>query len=825
MGTHKLKVLILGTHAKILDVMAGEFIPGGVRITYVRSAGEMAQFIAAEAFDGIFLDMQDCREDSHACLQFMVENPQPKPALIFGYGDSCVPANLVQSALSKGMHQWLPWISTSPDLFRIQLAGTLQLMLRHRQLQARLDEAVVARQAAEAASRSKSDFLAAMSHEIRTPMNGVIAMTGLMLETSLSHDQRSYLDTIYNSSESLLNIINDILDFSKIEAGKMELEKNPFDLRSCIEDTTDLLSAKSFEKQIELIQDVDPAIPSEISGDEQRLRQILVNMVGNALKFTEQGEVQIRVKCLPPQPNASAMEPNQALTLHFAIQDSGIGISPERLAKLFQPFTQAESSTARKYGGTGLGLAISRKLVELMGGKMWVESTQGKGSTFHFTIQTQSRPNNTPPAFLARNHRLADLRILIINQNPASRSFVSRMCQLWGMVPVAPDSSLDALETLRKGEPIDLVLIDIQCPGQDGIHIAREIHKIPSAAIIPIILVTPLGKGRNVPQQAHLAFGHTLPKPLKPSQLHALLEKVVLNPQSATKPAPLLQAASKLTDKYPFQILVVDDNTINQRVAARILQQLGYKADVAGNGREALEALDAKPYNLILMDVMMPEMDGLEATQLIRQRQMDPGRKNYQARMVIVAVTAHAMQGDREKCMASGMDDYLSKPVRPKDVREMLEKWGEKIAPTSLVSDIPAPVPPKPAVEESAPSPVDMERLLDLTDGSNDNLRELTEMYLKQTTQQMEQMHQAVMAGEHDKLRRVAHSCAGSSATLGMTRLVPLLRDLEKMGLEGNLTRAADCLSLAASEYHQIQLFIKARPEFASVSTESLITA
>jgi CheY-like chemotaxis protein/HPt (histidine-containing phosphotransfer) domain-containing protein len=373
---------------------------------------------------------------------------------------------------------------------------------------------------------------------------------------------------------------------------------------------------------------------------------------------------------------------------------------------------------------------------------------------------------------------------------------------------------------LRQGTGFDLALIDVQSPGQDDVRIATEIHKIPSAAIMPVVLLTPLGKGKISPQIPQIIFANVVQKPVKPAQLFLALERAVLNPQVSQRPVEPPKASKTLAETMPLRILVVDDNTINQRVAVRILQQLGYQPEVAGNGREALDALDGKPFDFILMDVMMPEIDGLEATRLLRKRQTNPAYRNYQARIIVVAVTAHAMQGDREKCLAAGMDDYLSKPVRPKDVREMIERWGGKVvAPVSPLA--PPELPPAP-VEAIT---VDMERLLDLTDGSPDSLRELVEMFLKQTNKQFEQMRSAIGANEGDALRRLAHSCAGASATLGMTQMVPRLRELEKLGSAGTLTDAETKLTTAMEEYQRVQEFIKTRPEFSNVRTEDLMPA
>ena len=815
----KFQVLLLGSDAKLLDAISLAVKPAGGNVGFAASHGESLRSIQNQPPDLLLLDLKSAGVDCLNLLRQFKEFPPVKPIFTIALAPDTSDSATVIEALDLGVNEFIRGPLENGAVFRAQLNGALQLKRRLDEFAQRQLEHVEARRAAEANSRAKSDFLAAMSHEIRTPMNGVIAMTGLMLETPLTQDQRGYLDTIYNSSESLLKIINDILDFSKIEAGKMDLETRPFELRSCIEETLDLLASRALEKQLDLVYEVDDQIPALVEGDEQRFRQVLVNLLGNALKFTEHGDVFVKVGKLAMPPGQA--EKSSALTLHFAVRDTGIGVTPERLARLFRPFTQADVSTARKYGGTGLGLAISRKLVELMGGKMWAESVPGTGSTFHFTAIVRVQPEATPPLHAAKLPSLADLKILILNENLTSRSQLFKQCQNWGMLPQAVEKPAEALELLRQGTEFDLALIDMHLQGTDGASVAAEIQKIPTASMMPMVLLTSLGKKKSSTDNVRLVFANTVHKPVKPAELCVALERALLNPQLCPRsPEPPIVAAV-LAEKLPLHILVVDDNIINQRVAVRILQQLGYQPDVAGNGREALDAIDGKPYDLVLMDVMMPEMDGLEATRILRKRQTNLAHKNYQARIIVIAVTAHAMQGDREKCLASGMDDYLSKPVRPKDVRDMIERWGGKI--TVEAQTAPMTVAPAPAAP--AGPAVDMDRLLDLTDGNNDSLRELIDMYLKQTNKQFEQMQSDIQAGDADALRRVTHSCAGSSATLGMTHLVPSLREMEKLGAAGTVAGASEILEAAMIEYQRVKEFLKTRAELAAIVAENLIPA
>ena len=855
------QVLVVSTDSTLPEMLANSIQAGNIILHLAQSPLETLALMRETVMDLVLIDLTTRDNSGLEIMRLLHRNP---PTYYFPIIGITVPGDAARQlkAFDLGAVECI----TQPldAVFPVRLAAHLNakhLRDETNERQSKLSEALVQ---AESNARAKSEFLAAMSHEIRTPMNGVIAMVSLLLETPLTHEQRGYLETINTSSESLLTIINDILDFSKIEAGKMLLDPRPFDLRTCVDETLDLLSARAVEKNLDLVSEVDDAIPTEVVGDSQRLRQVLANLLSNAIKFTETGHIRVKVRLLGVKPASN--QAHSQMQLHFSVQDTGIGIQPDRLSRLFQPFTQADASTSRHYGGTGLGLAISKRLIEMMGGKMWAESIPGDGSTFHCVVTVQADLQAAPFPLAVRQPRLADLRILIIDDNLAVRENLASTLTKWGMIPQMVESGFVAREALRRGDQFDVAIIDSQMPGMDGMALASEIHKLSTAAMMPLVVLLPIGVRADAAQNAHIPFAHTVNKPVKTTQLCEVLTRALLSPKAVPRQPVKPKEEQSLAERLPLRILLCDDNAINQKVASRILAQLGYKPDLAGNGCEALNALDKTIYDLIFMDVMMPEMDGLEATHNIRQRQKKGIHPNYQHRIIIIAMTAQAMQGDRERCLESGMDDYLAKPIKPKDIRDALERWATQLPPEVAPAALPPPPepleipviqsnyslpvipseesgsvqyytppdlpedqnPPPPvtpapqvittaAAVASGPPPGGMERLNDLTDGSADSMRDLIELYYRQTFQQLTQLEMAIQQGNAAEVRRITHSCAGASATLGMVRLVPLLRAMEKQGMSGSLYDVPNLFKKALTEFKQIQIFLASQPGLNSI--------
>jgi len=573
------------------------------------------------------------------------------------------------------------WVSTraarlqSREGQRPVFVGTVDDITDRKRLE---EELAHGRDEALEMARLKSEFLSNMSHEIRTPLNGIIGMTGLLLDSRLNDEQREFADTVRSSGDALLTIVNDILDFSKIAAGKLVFEEMDFDLLATAESTIQLLADQAHKKKVELALSIDPAVPLALRGDPGRLRQVLTNLVGNAIKFTPQGEVVLSI--------SAESVASDAAQLRFQVRDTGIGISPEAQRRLFQPFSQADNSTSRKYGGTGLGLAISMQLVEAMGGKIAIESELGKGATFHFTVTLgRSAESVTRPP---RRETLKGLRALIVDDNATNRQILYHQLSAWGVNSFAVESGAQALATLRDQvsiRPYDVVLLDFEMPQMDGLMLARTIREDSTIAATPLVMMSSAGDRGDVGDQAR-RFDCWLTKPVKQAKLYEALAALLPGSEVShhrTDPAPLTLVQSAASNgnsagtpdkpanelRRKVRVLVAEDNAVNQKIALFQLKKLGFQADAVGNGLEAIEALERIPYQVVLMDCQMPEMDGYTASTEIRRR--NSGKR----RTVIIAMTAHAMQGDREKCLSAGMDDYISKPVKVDELEAALGRW------------------------------------------------------------------------------------------------------------------------------------------------------